>query len=135
MTTSPEPNITAVVSIIAALIAAAPPALTTIADITIKLRGLLQEKKSPPPRVIKIIREPVDRRYWIKIKRNCKIGVSLLVISIIFLFVNTLLYRFGFNYITLSDFGVIGRLWGFKINIIIILIKLKIYLHCVYTYF
>jgi len=120
MATSPQPNITAVASIIAAFIAATPPALTTVADMAIKLRGLLQEKKSPPLRVLKIIRKPLDVRYWRKVRRNLLIGIFLLIIGILFLFVNTLLYRFGFNYVTLSDFGVIGRFWGFKINVIVI---------------
>jgi drug/metabolite transporter (DMT)-like permease len=120
MTASPEPNITAIASIIAACVAATPPALTAITDVAIKLRGLSQEKRSPPLRVLKIIRKPVDIRYWRRVKRNFLIGIFLLVIGILFVLVNTLLYRLGFQYITLSNFGVIGTVWGLKINVIVV---------------
>ncbi|MEA5593035.1 hypothetical protein [Rivularia sp. UHCC 0363] len=120
MATSPEPNITAVASIIAAFIAATPPALTAIADVAVKLRGLLQKKRSSPLRVLKIIRKPVDVRYWKKVRRNFLIGILLLLIGILFIVVNTLLYRLGFEYVTLSDFGAIGIFWGVKVNVIVI---------------
>ncbi|MBW4685668.1 MAG: hypothetical protein KME40_11350 [Komarekiella atlantica HA4396-MV6] len=120
MATSPEPNITAIASIIAAFIAATPPTLTTITDVAIKLRGLFQEKRSPPLRVLKITRKPVDVKHWRRVRRNFLIGIFLLVISILFVLINTLLYRLGFQYITLSNFGVIGTVWGLKINVIVV---------------
>jgi hypothetical protein len=121
MATSPEPNITAIASIIAAFIAATPPTLTTIADVAIKLRGLFQEKKSQPLRVLKITRKPVDVRHWRRVKRNFLIGIFLLMTGILFILINTLLYRLGFQYITLSNFGVIGKVWGLKINVIVLI--------------
>lgn len=121
MAASTEPNITAIASIIAACIAATPPALTAITDVAIKLRGLFQEKRSPPLRVIKITRKPVDERHWKRVRRNFLIGIFLLMIGILFILVNTLLYRFGFQYITLSNFGVIGTVWGLKINVIVVI--------------
>lgn len=120
MTTSPAPNITALASILAAFIAATPPALTAITDVAVKLRGLLQKKRSPSLKVLKIIRKPVDRRCWRKVRRNFVIGIFLLLIGIVFTVVNTLLYRLGFKYVTVSDFGVIGVFWGLKINVIVI---------------
>ncbi|MEH2168505.1 MAG: hypothetical protein V7K41_17985 [Nostoc sp.] len=120
MAASTELNITAIASIIAAFIAATPPTLTALTDTAIKLRGLVQEKKSPPPRVLKIVRKPVDVKNWRKVKRNFLIGIFLFFIGIFFIFINTLLYRFGFKYITLSNFGVIGAFWGLKINILVI---------------
>ncbi|MFS0519202.1 hypothetical protein ACEYW6_31540 [Nostoc sp. UIC 10607] len=121
MATSPEPNITAIASIIAAFIAATPPTLTATTDVAIKLRGLFQEKRSPPLRVLKITRKPVDVRHWRRVRRNFLIGIFLLVIGILFVLINTLLYRLGFQYITLmSNFGVIGTVWGLKINVIVV---------------
>lgn len=120
MATSPEPNITAIASIIAAFIAATPPTLTAITDIAIKLRGLFQEKRSKPLRVLNITRKPVDVRHWRRVRRNFLIGIFLLVTGILFVLINTLLYRLGFQYITLSNFGVIGTVWGLKINVIVV---------------
>ena len=120
MTVSTEPNITAIASIIAACIAATPPTLTAVTDLAIKLRGLFQEKRTPPLRVLKMIRKPVDIRYWRRVKRNFLIGILLLAIGILFVLINTLLYRLGFQYITLSNFGVIGTVWGLKINVIVV---------------
>jgi len=120
MATSPEPNIAAIASIIAAFIAATPPTLTAITDVAIKLRGLFQEKRSPPLRVLKITREPVDLRHWRRVRRNFLIGIYLLMIGVFFILVNTLLYRLGFQYITVSNIGVIGTVWGLKINVIVV---------------
>jgi uncharacterized membrane protein len=120
MATSNEPNIAAMASIIAACIAATPPTLTVATDIATKLRGLLQEKQGSPPRVLKITREPVDANHWRKVRGNFLISIFLLLAGILFILTNTLLYRFGFQYIKLTDFGVIGTLLGFKINILIV---------------
>jgi hypothetical protein len=130
MTGSADPNIAAAASVIAACIAATPPALTAIADVAIKLRGLLQEKRSPPLRILKIIRKPVDFRHWRKVRRNFLIGIFLLIIGIFFVLFNTLLYRLGFKYITLSDFGVIGTFLGLKVNAIVVVNFLFL---CFYT--
>ena len=119
MAASPEPNITAIASIIVACIAATPPTLTAITDVAIKSRGLFQEKRSPPLIVLKITRKPVDVRNWRRVRKNFLIGIFLLMIGILFFLINTLLYRLGFQYITLSNFGVIGTVWGLKINVII----------------
>jgi hypothetical protein len=116
-----EPNTPAIVSIITACAAAIPPTVTTITDIAIKLRGVLQKKKSPHLKVLKIIREPADIKHWRKVRRNFLIGIFLLVMGILFILTNTLLYRFGFKYITLSEFGVIGTFLGLKINIIVVI--------------
>jgi hypothetical protein len=120
MAASTEPNITAIASIIAACIAATPPALTAVTDVAIKLRGLLQEKQSSPLKVLKITRKPVDVRHWRKVRRNFLIGIFLFLMGILFILANTVLYRFGFKYITLSNFGVISTFLGFKINILVV---------------
>jgi hypothetical protein len=120
MASSTEPNIAAIASIIAACIAATPPTLTAVTDVAIKLRGLLQEKKSPPLRVLKIMRKPVDIRHWRKVRRNFLIGGFLLLIGIFFILINTLLHRLKLKYITLSEFGVIGTFFDLKINIIVV---------------
>jgi len=121
MAASTETNITAIASIIAALIAATPPTLTALTDIAIKVRGLVQEKKSPPPRVLKISRKPVSIENWRKVKRNFLIGIILMLVGILFILANTLFYRLGFKYITLSNFGVIGTFLGFKINLLVVI--------------
>jgi len=120
MAASTEPNITAIASIIAACIAATPPALTAITDFAIKLRGLFQEKRSSPLRVLKITRKPVDIRHWRRVRRNFLIGIVLLVVGILFILVNTLLYSLSFQYVTLSNFGVIGTVWGLEINVVVV---------------
>jgi hypothetical protein len=120
MAASTEPNITAIASIIAACIAATPPTLTAVTDVSIKLRGLFQEKRSLPLRVLKINRKSVDVRQWRRVRRNFLLGIFLLMTGIIFVLINTLLYRFGLQYITLSNFGVIGTVWGLKINVIVV---------------
>lgn len=134
MATIPEPSITAIItaiaSIIAALIAATPPTLTAITDIAIKLRTLLKEKKSPSLRVLKISRKPVVPRHWRRVRRNFLIGIFVLVIFILFILINTLLHGLGFQNITLSDFGIIGTVWGLKINIIVVA---NFFFLCFYT--
>jgi hypothetical protein len=119
MADSTEPNITAIANIIVACVAATPPALTAITDIAVKLRGLFQEKRNPPLMVLKITRKPVDVRYWRRIRRNFLIGIFLFLIGIFFILVNTLLYRFGFQYVRLSNFGFVGVFLGLKVNVIV----------------
>jgi hypothetical protein len=121
MSSTTEPNITALASIIAACIAATPPALTAITDTTIKLRVLLQEKQSSPLKVLKIVRTPVDIRNWRKARRKIVLWKILFLTGMLFIFGNTLLYRAGFKYITLSDFGVVGTFLGLKVNVIVVI--------------
>jgi uncharacterized membrane protein len=121
MATSIETNITAIASIIAACIAATPPALTAVTDVTMKLRSLSQTQKSSPLNILKIIREPVDLRRWKKVRRNFLINIFLMIAGIIFILVNTILYRTGFSYATLGEFGVVGKFLGFKINALVVI--------------
>jgi hypothetical protein len=114
-------SITAIASIIAACIAATPPALTVITDVTIKLRGLLGAQKSSPLKVLKIIRKPVDLRRWRRVRTNFLVNIALMVAGIVFILVNTILYRTGFNYVTISEFGVVGKFLGFKINALVVM--------------
>ncbi|NJN92274.1 MAG: hypothetical protein HC878_19190 [Leptolyngbyaceae cyanobacterium SL_5_14] len=42
-----------------------------------------------------------------------------------------MLYRFGSQYVTLSNFGVIGTFWGLKINVIVVVNFLFICLYMI----
>lgn len=116
-----EVNFTAIASIITACIAATPPILTAAANVALQIRGLAQKHRSPALRVLKTTRMPVDEKNWKKVKRNFYIYICLLMAFAFFIAINTLLYRFGYKYLTLSKFGIIGTLLGFEINIIVLL--------------
>lgn len=121
MAASTETNITAIASIVAACIAATPPALTVITDISIKLRTFSQAKQSSPLKILKIVRRPVDLRRWKKVRINFLINIFLMLVGIIFILANTVLYRAGLGYLTVSEFGVVGTFLGFKINAFVVI--------------
>lgn len=116
-----EINFTAMASIITACVAATPPILTSATNIAFQVRELTQKHRSPSLKISKITRVQVSERTWKRVKRNFLVKIYLLVAAAFFIAANTFLYRFGFKHVTLSEFGVVGTLFGLKINIIVLL--------------
>lgn len=123
MSTTNEANITAIVSIITACIAALPPIITSLTDLGIKLRSILKRERSLPPKILNINREALEERDWQKVFIILSFTNWLFRGFILFFIVNTIIHVMGFKPITfssLNNIGVIGKVLGIKLNLIVI---------------
>lgn len=116
-----EINFTAIASIISACAAATPPLLTAATNIALRVREVTQKHRSSALRVLSISRIPASYENWKRVKRNFLLGFFFLIALALFIATNTLLYRFNYGYFTLSKFGIVGTLFGFEINVIVLL--------------